>query len=375
MLRILLRFLGIKKVTTYTTCNIVYMLFFQVSLLFHIGFLMYEYHETRDILDIAELCMYVMEYLLYWQLYYYFSTQNENRIYESSWIEKLPQENTILKSICFFYVLSLSVSIGINYEDVPYLISRVYGNMILVVTFHVYLFSMLQQSKKLRELRKNIHAEKMKDRKNITLLVFQIIDVRHTLSRMIGKLEGIYLIITLFGGISTGILFHAREFDMTLLVHLILFICMEVIFLYIIQYIGKERENILKRVNERTFVKHFLLKYGEYKESKEEKKELTRKVLGQTQLCFENDMEYIEKFDMSLDNLEKCIYKSTINLTSTLDYFLIKNILKEDWKSFGMFGLNFSDTASFRKAFSLTLGIVFASSNFINIFLNFLIET
>lgn len=65
---------------------------------------------------------------------------------------------------------------------------------------------------------------------------------------------------------------------------------------------------------------------------------------------------------LTTDEFIRCIYEWVSNTGSTVDWIILNTILNEDWASFGMFGVEFSDGAALRKALSMTMALIATGS-------------
>jgi hypothetical protein len=193
---------------------------------------------------------------------------------------------------------------------------------------------------------------------------------------------------TILGGVSIGLMIELKDWDTRNIVSLSIFIVMQFFFLVIIHLIGYWRSEIKKVIHKRNFAFRYILRGNIKKEIKEvrihikdptplrfeqkffddvessmdadsfhESNELRQKI----QDIFDNDN--LTSTNFSDNERLKAIYHWVSNTGSSVDWLILHNLLSQDWSSFGLFGIEFSDGTALRKAFIATLGIV-ASSTF-----------
>lgn len=65
---------------------------------------------------------------------------------------------------------------------------------------------------------------------------------------------------------------------------------------------------------------------------------------------------------LTTEEFIRCIYEWVSNTGSTVDWIILNTILSEDWASFGMFGIEFSDGSALKKALIITCSLIAAGS-------------
>jgi hypothetical protein len=250
--------------------------------------------DHKDILPRA--CFSFIQPIQYYVAFWYFRSQRTKRIYESRNLEfldnpngmwkYLPKEKTLLHlifSISFVFIIeAIAVFIitveesnsyydelssgmkGLGYFIIP--ISLVYGRFTLTLNTHVFLFSFFQQIQKMQALREKLGNQKWKEGRNLSVaaLCYEIFDLRYTVSRMIGKLEDMYTFTTILGSIGIGLLLTTSEFDFQTVTGTVIFLIMQVFFLFVIQSIGKERDGFRKVIHHRKFASTYILRRNEF---------------------------------------------------------------------------------------------------------------
>lgn len=65
---------------------------------------------------------------------------------------------------------------------------------------------------------------------------------------------------------------------------------------------------------------------------------------------------------LTTEEIIRCIYEWVTNTGSTVDWIVLNSILNENWSSFGMFGIEFSNGSALRKAIYITIILVGTAS-------------
>lgn len=230
----------------------------------------------------------------YYIAFIYFRSQRKKRIYESQNIEFLdngngfakcmPGENTLIKSVSIIsciVILEEMITFFIfddpelyeHVSDIVYLISKIIislsflpGRLILVINSHVFFFSFLQQLQKIQDLKKKLKIRDWRENKksSVAILCYEIIDIRYTISRLIQKTEAMYITTTLIGGVSIGLILEFNEWHYRNIISFVIFGLMQIIFLSVINCIGKTRDDINKIVHRRSFASKYILRKNDF---------------------------------------------------------------------------------------------------------------
>jgi len=268
-------------------------------------------------------------------------------------------------------------------NDFLIILSLIPGRTILVLNAHIFFFSFLQQLYKMKNLETNIKKREWiyNNKRSISLLCYEIIDIRYTLSRLIKKIEYMYSSVTIIGGIVIGIVIEYSFWDIYNITCLILFIILQFIFLNIIYRISDGREEILKLIYDRTFVFKYLINNDDIKiniekntklekdvnnimdmeEIDDEEEIFTEKKLSKddtkksnnfstlndsinSSMEIKNNMENIlrNQINLSLHGDNEVIteiYKKTIQTNSSIDWLILNNLLSKEWENFQVLGI------------------------------------
>jgi hypothetical protein len=251
--------------------------------------------DRRELLSLA-FFLYIQP-IQYYIAFWYFRSQSKKRIYDSksyaftkdydsSEYRCLPKEKTLVKMvtvISFLAVLEgfilfitqnsldtesvfneLSSSLKVlAYITIP--ISLIYGRIVLVINTHIFFFSFLQQLKKMQGMRHKLRKHAWHgNQSSVAVLCFEIIDLRYTISRLIDKMEHMFISTTLLGGVAVGNVIEFKEVNYQTVTAMIIFSLMQMVFLFVIQYIGRERGEILKIVRHRRFASRYILRRNEF---------------------------------------------------------------------------------------------------------------
>jgi hypothetical protein len=453
--------------------NWLYPLFIWAMLWYYPIFLTVISIKNNDIVLLSRGIFNFIQPFQYYVSFFYFRSQKNKKLYEYKKsevnIEKcwkyMPEEEDLLKyimiigftistqAIITFFVTYLDSnsfyekeSNGLKYLGYIFIpFSLIYGSYILTLNTSIFFFSFFQQIKQLRALRIYLDNKKWKESKNcsVATLCYDIFDLRYTLSRMIDKLEMMYIYTTVLGGIGVGLLLSERKYDFQTIINALVFGIMQIFFLIIIQTIGKERDNYIKIIRHRKFASAFILRRNEFcqacleiqkearnnpledslynlvnmtinkrardtetlkkdiqqiikntdvkidiKDEEHDKKIIFKKrIFGHEKTlsqsidssinessdenmkkqikmlmdsCGISDPHILSESGASLttDEFIRCIYEWVSNTGSTIDWIVLNTLLSEDWATFGMFGIEFSDGTALRKALSITIAII-----------------
>lgn len=230
--------------------------------------------------------------------FWYFRSQKQKRLYESTNLEflrndekdnmsrYLPTESMLLKMIItssfLFVLLSLVIFILIvfdtdsYYRDIPfgvqilgYIIiplSLIYGKTVLTLNTFIFVFSFFQQIHKMKELSEKLNKKRWTEGHNLSVatLCYEIFDIRYTLSRMINKLGDMYTYTTILGSTAVGLVLSSGGLNYQIVTSGSMFLIMQIFFLFIIQSIGMERENFKDIIKNRKFASAYILRRNEF---------------------------------------------------------------------------------------------------------------
>lgn len=427
--------------------------------------------KKKEALYLSNTLFYYIIPVHYWIAFFYFRNQRTKRIYESKNMSFLtngkgiakcmPKEETLIKSISIISFLAIIDSILILflfesptlYNELSYamnitskiiiIIGIIPGRSVLVINSHIFFFSFLQQLEKLKSLEKKLKYRdwKKKDKTSVATLCYDIIDIRHTIKRLIEKTEGMYISTTVIGGISIGLVLEMNLWNYYTVTSLIIYFLMQCIFLSVIYFIGNSRNEINKIVHTRNFASKYILRKNDFCRSclnvekiyiqkqndkkiiHEHKKLHSIKIEKNNELKIfnkkesKNPLKFVKKsisfednkkdqkilnnnddivndsskefytpknvrsFEYTNDNVIdllkrkeismstsgnfltnndyiRCIYEWSINTGSSTDWLILTNLLNQDWASFGMFGIEFSNGKALRNAIFVTTSLI-----------------
>jgi hypothetical protein len=105
---------------------------------------------------------------------------------------------------------------------------------------------------------KNIKDKLNTSNISIDSLSYEIFDVRYTLSRMIRKLEYMYIFTTIFGSLGVGITMYNNTYPFQEIVNIVIFLATQIIFIYTIQNVGSYREGFRNIIYSRKFASKYI---------------------------------------------------------------------------------------------------------------------
>ena len=341
----------------------------------------------------------------------YFNCQRKKRIYESSnmdFLEKqnkiaycMPEERTLLRSILMASLLIIQWSITLYiymdkpdiydyipdkykyWNDVIIITSILPGRTILVLNSHIFFFSFLQQLYKMKKVEKNLKKREWvyNEKKSMSILCYEIIDIRYTLSRLIQKIEYMYSSVTVIGGIVVGILIEYGYWDMYNITCVTLFVILQIIFLSIIYKISNTKEEILKVIYNRSFVFKYLIDSSDIKIPKKDNSTLEKEINYIMDIEEEDEENFVEKdltmndikmsknnmfseetspmnssmeFKKNMDTILKNqlsltvhndgiileqMYKKITMTNFSIEWIILNDLLSKDWEKFKVFGI------------------------------------
>lgn len=239
----------------------------------------------------------IIQPVQYYIAFWYFRGQHTKRIYESKTENKnvpeeerwkcLPGEETLVKLVMSVSMLIVLVT-GINFiiyqiMDQDHFVynlpnwmiisnfifgplSILYGRFIVVLNTAVFFFSFFQQMQKMQFLRRKLQKRywHSMNQSSVATLCYEILDIRYTLSRMIDKLEYMYITTTIVGGIAIGVAIGYNIFDYQVILTAVIFLVMQFFFLLVIHNISSEREEILRIVRHRNFASKYILRRNDF---------------------------------------------------------------------------------------------------------------
>jgi hypothetical protein len=65
---------------------------------------------------------------------------------------------------------------------------------------------------------------------------------------------------------------------------------------------------------------------------------------------------------LTTDEYTKCIYEWVRNTGNMMDWTILNTMLNNDWTSFGLFGIEFSDASAIHKSISITVLLITSGS-------------
>ena len=365
----------------------------------------------------------------------YFGCQRQKRLYESSnmdFLKKknnmkycLPSEKVLLRSILMASLLIIKWSIilyvymdkPIIYNHLPdkyklwndvIIITSIFpGRTILVLNSHIFFFSFLQQLYKMKKVEKNLKKREWvyNEKKSMSILCYEIIDIRYTLSRLIQKIEYMYSSVTVIGGIVVGILIEYGYWDLYNITCVVLFVILQIIFLSIIYKISNTKEEILNVIYNRSFVFKYLIDSSNIKipkkvnsslekeinyimeiEDEEDEEKFVEKNLTLSDIkLFKNNifsestspinssMEFQKNMDTILKNqlsstihndsiLLELMYKKIVMTNHSVEWIILNDLLSKDWEKFKVLGMEIDNGKVLVDSVIITCGFIASGS-------------
>tara|TARA_Y100001958_G_C21136255_1_gene476229 strand:+ start:23 stop:1108 length:1086 start_codon:yes stop_codon:yes gene_type:complete len=313
----------------------------------------------------------------------------------------MPEERTLLRSILMASLLIIQWSITLYiymdkpdiydyipdkykyWNDVIIITSILPGRTILVLNSHIFFFSFLQQLYKMKKVEKNLKKREWvyNEKKSMSILCYEIIDIRYTLSRLIQKIEYMYSSVTVIGGIVVGILIEYGYWDMYNITCVTLFVILQIIFLSIIYKISNTKEEILKVIYNRSFVFKYLIDSSDIKIPKKDNSTLEKEINYIMDIEEEDEENFVEKdltmndikmsknnmfseetspmnssmeFKKNMDTILKNqlsltvhndgiileqMYKKITMTNFSIEWIILNDLLSKDWEKFKVFGI------------------------------------
>jgi hypothetical protein len=431
LFKILLKGLGINQISIY---SILILLLISYSTILNINFAV----NQEEMKYLPEIFFGFIPLINYIFTLYYFRKQKIKRIYESSNHYNLPSESFITKIIYIVSLVFIIISYLLNdykrlleYNNekniiihlVILYISFIPSVLIIILNSNIFFFSFMQQYYKLKEVKKVVKTKNLTEKRQayITNMCYRIIDIKHTLARLINKMEKLYFYNTILGGISIGLEINYNSWDIFQAYLLSLFIISQVVFLFIIYLINDEKEDIINIVQSRKFAYIYLVRihdkerdklHNEIKKIKKKKEiedfidkyddndvrihlpenkhiEFVKKSIDTPIDSSDNEtsdnvryssdasQDYSREIESKIENVlndsnkllesdslsdelqyMKSIKEWCVNTGTSVDWLILNNLLQENWASFSLFGIEFSNGSALSYAITTTLGII-----------------
>lgn len=278
--------------------NFLYPMMIGLILWYHVVVIFYGMIVLEERENIAYVFFLLNQPIQYYIALGYFRGQSLKRIYESKAENRnveqkerwrcLPGEKTLFRLwfsvsmvvVLFFwillYILPMTDSSSLLRRlDIAWIstagiflpISILYGKMVIVLNTFVFFFSFFQQLQKIQSLRNKIQKREWRrnnKKTSVAQLCYWIIDCRYTLMRMIRKLEMVYVYSTLCGGLAIGVMIEHKALSPPLIGECIQFLITQGTFLFVINMLGDEREELLRIVRHREFASSYILLRNEF---------------------------------------------------------------------------------------------------------------
>jgi hypothetical protein len=299
---IFLKFLGLEPLKTSRRSGekgkkffvVAYPFFVFGLLCYHPLILFLNSLEENRLFMLSRFFFLLIDPIQYYVSYFYFydkrrKLESKNIVERSTdgYFNDVPKEKTLFRAICVFsliFIIISLVALGLNIQESDsnnYLflpegfqllnyfivsVSFVYSKCIITLNMHIFVFSFLEKIDHTRKIRIKLvnFSRKNGESASMASLCYEIFDIKYSLSKLIKKLENIYIYSTILGSVGLGFMISSGESDPQSIVNIIIFFVMQIVFLFVIQAMGKEREYFLEMINHRSFVSRYILHRNKY---------------------------------------------------------------------------------------------------------------
>jgi len=223
-----------------------------------------------------------------------------------------------------------------------------YSRLMLFLFAYTFIFVLTQHICDLDDIKNNLEKNEfdLENTCGLSAIIEKISDVKFNISRTIKLFNLIISLCTLFGGLSSSLYIREiysnntnindivfEEYDRYLLFPILVYILSQgVIFFYIFRYSGK-RISILQFIKSDVFIKRFLYRLP------------VKQILSETNM------------NLNLANLNL-----TEEISFTLDWLLLGEILSERWLDFTILGISMSDGKLIKKSITIGSILIFSMS-------------
>jgi len=220
------------------------------------------------------------------------------------------------------------------------------------------------------------------------------VTIRYVISTSIDKLESYYTTLTILGAIGIGPLLEYRTFNGNSIVNILMFILLQVIFVYFIYFLAKYQDDIIKIIKSPHVVNRYLnqlkitnncldLYNSLYDLESNIPANFSRfnsfKISAYTPLTYEqvtsnshsnaisNANDTTSNINDTTSNINTNAELLTISYknNAAIDWIILQTMLSESWVGFSLLGVSFNDTYVIEKCIVLT-GIIIFLSSYIN---------
>jgi hypothetical protein len=280
------------------------------------------------------------------------------------------------------------------------LIEWIFSALSLATNLVIFSLVFDKHLKDITEMKDHLESEfiwKM-DQTSFTELTRKIIGLRFVINQSVDHLESFYTTFTILGAFAIGPIVEFKVIDSYLIYLMVIYFTCQVIFVYFIYYISKNREDILKIIKSPTVMFKFLTNVKSMHNVevlRHEMQELRRldpervhtlnkfKIAAYSPVVFEDiaDLEHgMLTADNSYDNAsvrhssnsshsELVQNKAMAELltlnyknNAAIDWIILQDVLREKWTSFNLLGISFDDSDVIKKSVGMTSVIILASS-------------
>jgi hypothetical protein len=281
-------------------------------------------------------------------------------------------------------------------------INWVYAINILLVNILVFFYTFCYLILELKNTLNFITNKNIWDEETIFIssIIQAINEVKYEINFCIEGLNSFYSLSTILACIGIGTTIHYETYTSYTISWIVIFGLSQLLFLYIIYSIEDEKSKLINFINEPNFSLKFLkrklkthltnkqklndnlvnqlsnednldIELQNIKiidENTEENIHLTPQVPGtpQTPQTYERKiLKEILENEKEENRILKKIEHIEENSFSSLDWIILNSILKQDWKHFNLFGINFDGVSGLQKAIGLTT-LFITLSNYIS---------
>ena len=224
-----------------------------------------------------------------------------------------------------------------------------YGISIILINLSAFTIVFCKHVKIIEGILEIIN-NKVYNRCDMTQLSFickQVTRMRYELHTSIKYMENMFSTSTIIGAIALGYIFETRgkySVSEISVISILLFVFSQIVFVYIVNRVSIQKEELHKLINSPRIVKLFL--------SRLNKQDFD--LYTQTEHLGEDN--HTEEYINTITKMQQMMSIERENATS-IDWLILNNILNQKWTEFTVFGVTLQDGNILKK--SLMLGTIF----------------
>lgn len=264
----------------------------------------------------------------------------------------------------------LIVKLGNDLKNLGYLL--MVGNWILawstlLSNLAIFMLVFSKHVKDIRGLKDNLETSVIwnLDQSSFTQITRQIIDLRFVISQSIDNLESFYTLTTILGAIALGPIIDLKQINPYLIFNVIVYLLVQVFFIYYIFIISKNREDILKIVKSPTVMFKCLTNIKKMQNIQSCREQQDRSINLSKITAYSSSANLRREIDLEnpsseMEDLVTLGYKNNAGI----DWIILQTVLAEKWASFNLLGVSFDDSEVIKKGIGMTSLIVMVSTYF-----------